>query len=282
MVTISKKEQLGNSTSRQIRLQILDALYQAKGGHFGGACSCVEILQALLVHGSISQRGASQDIFILSKGHAAVSYYASLNALGLAQLDLSNYGNSITGTEIHPCIHANNWVHFSTGSLGQGLSYGLGSALALANEPNRHVWVVMGDGECQEGQVWEAAMLASRYQLTNLHVILDLNRHQECGWEAQEVAHNVPLPAAEEKWRAFGWQVESLNGHCLTSLRSWIEASKTRTLQPLDPKQPNIAIANTVKGAGIPCFEQQPALSHCTTLSREHYHASRNFLAEAC
>lgn len=166
-------------TAARVRIAILDTLYAAGAGHFGGACSVVEILLSLMSHADIGRRNDTRDILILSKGHAAVTYYALLNELGLANLDLSLYGDSESGVGIHPCVHSNPWVHFSTGSLGQGLSYGLGAALALRDQ-NRRVWIVLGDGECQEGQVWEAAALASRYQLGNLHAIIDNNGYRNC------------------------------------------------------------------------------------------------------
>lgn len=269
------KEKDCSNANRQaagIRVQILDTLYNAGSGHYGGACSCVEIIQALLSHTKIGPRDNTDDIFILSKGHAAITYYAALNTLGLAAFDLSRYGDgdSDAALDIHPSIQSNPWVHFSTGSLGQGLSYGLGAALAIADE-KRHVWVVLGDGECQEGQVWEAASLASRYALDNLHVIIDYNGHQECGWQSKYSAE--PLPAAQQKWRAFGWQVDALNGQSLSELENWI-----RQVRQNQDCGPHVAIASTVKGAGIPYFEQYPERSHCTTLQEEHYDVARKSL----
>lgn len=262
----------------RIRIQILDTLYHAGAGHYGGALSCVEILQSLLTHAPIGPRENTTDVFILSKGHAAVAYYATLNVMGRARFDLTRYGDSLAGLEIHPSTKCNPWVHFSTGSLGQGLSYGLGAALAIAPQ-NRHVWVVMGDGECQEGQVWEAAALASRYALHNLHVIIDNNHFQECGWQHQPDKVQQPLPNAEAKWQAFGWQVAALNGQSLTDLEQWITHVRDR-----QRGNPQVAIANTTKGAGIPFFEQSPESSHCTTLSEEHYYHARNALIhhQAC
>ncbi len=258
--------------STSARISILDTLYTAKNGHYGGSFSLVEIIQALLTYTNIGPRSNTGDILILSKGHAAIAYYAVLNAMGLAKFDLSRYGESTSGLDIHPCIHSNPWVHFSTGSLGQGLSYGLGAALA-GRDQNRHVWVVLGDGECQEGQVWEAAALASRYELSNLHAIIDLNGYQECGWNEQPQYRQAPLPDASLKWQAFGWQAQPLNGQSLIELKEWIAS-----VQKEDQNNPYIAIASTTKGAGIPFFETHPQLSHCASLSKQNYLAARDSL----
>lgn len=257
------------------RLRILDALYAAGSGHFGGACSVVEILHAVLTHADIRPGVDEGDILILSKGHGAIAYYALLDTLGWASFDLSRYGEAASGVDVHPCRDSNPWIHFSTGSLGQGLSFGVGAAFATTGT-RRQVWVVLGDGECQEGQVWEAADLAARYRLDNLHAIIDCNGYQECGWPDLRPERRAPLLAAVEKWRAFGWSVEALDGHSDVELSRWIAAWQTD-----GSTGPRVAIARTVKGAGIPYFQEHPELSHCTSLSERHYLLARGTLIDA-
>jgi transketolase len=263
------------SVGAATRLRILDALYATGSGHFGGACSVVEILQAVLTHADVRPCVDDGDILILSKGHGAIAYYALLNTLGWASFDLSRYGDAAEGVDVHPCRDSNPWVHFSTGSLGQGLSFGVGAAFATVGT-GRQVWVVLGDGECQEGQVWEAADLAARYRLDNLHAIVDCNGHQECGWPVLRPEQQAPLLGAVEKWQAFGWRVETLDGHSGIELKRWMTARQTD-----DGGAPRVAIARTVKGAGIPYFQEHPHLSHCTSLSERHYLVARRSLIDA-
>jgi transketolase len=264
-----------NSVGAITRLRILDALYAVGSGHFGGACSVVEILQAVLSHADIRPGVEHGDILILSKGHGAIAYYALLDTLGWASFDLSRYGDAAEGVDVHPCRDSNPWVHFSTGSLGQGLSLGVGAAFATVGT-GRQVWVVLGDGECQEGQVWEAADLAARYRLDNLHAIVDHNGHQECGWPALRPEQQAPLLGAVQKWQAFGWMVETLDGHSDIELTKWMMAQRRD-----NGAAPRVALARTTKGAGIPYFQEHPYLSHCTSLSKRHYLIARRSLIDA-
>jgi transketolase len=265
----------GGSLAAQARVKILDTLHAKGGGHFGGACSVVEILEAILTAADIRPDISSGDILILSKGHSAVAYYALLDLLGLASFDLTRYGDSSARVEIHPCEASNPWVHFSTGSLGQGLAYGVGAALATGGT-GRQVWVVLGDGECQEGQIWEAADLAARYRLSNLNAIVDCNGQQECGWPTLPPAQQAPLLRGLEKWGAFGWSATTINGHSATDLRRWILGRAE-----VPGAGPRVALAHTVKGSGIPCLEEDPASSHCTSLSEENYLAARRAILGA-
>lgn len=257
------------------RLRILDALYATGSGHFGGACSVVEILHAVLTNADIRPGVDDGDILILSKGHGAIAYYALLDTLGWASFDLTRYGDAAGGVDVHPCRDSSPWIHFSTGSLGQGMSFGVGAAFATAGT-RRQVWVVLGDGECQEGQVWEAADLAARYRLGNLHAIVDCNGHQECGWPELRPEQQAPLLGGVEKWRAFGWSVQALDGHSSVELRRWVTASRAD-----GDAAPRVAIARTVKGAGIPYFQEHPELSHCASLSERHYLLARGRLVNA-
>lgn len=244
------------------RVAIVEALHAAGGGHYGGALSVVDILHALYRNRAIERGVTPGDKLILSKGHAAIALYAVLQALGYLEADLALYGSFGSGMEGHPDMLANPQIHFSTGSLGQGLSVGLGMALALRGT-ERHVWVVLGDGECQEGQVWEAAMLAARYEVGNLHAVVDCNQAQECGWQHDPRLEQAPLPDGLAKWSAFGWCVREVDGHDHLALDNWIADAVVVT------DSPSVALARTRKGRGVSLFEAEPEKYHCKELSEE-------------
>ena len=251
-----------------IRRNILEALFKAGGGHYGGALSVTDILFVLykqIVLATMNKREA-RDRVILSKGHAAIALYAVLQHFGiLKDIDLASYGQC-GGLEGHPDMQRTTGVDFSTGSLGQGVGVGFGMALALRSY-GAHVWVVMGDGECQEGAIWEAAMLAKRYDVTNLHVVIDVNGAQEFGWSYNSELSQSPLPAGAEKWRAFGWQIDEVDGHdCLALQRA---CKKIR----LSGVGPSAILAYTRKGCGIALAEMNPDRYHCTTLNETEHNA---------
>lgn len=258
--------------ARQTRLAVVEALHAAGGGHYGGALSVIDILLALYQNRPIQQATESGDKLILSKGHAAIALYGVLQSMGLWKRELALYGSYGSGMEGHPDMLANRFVHFSTGSLGQGLAVGLGMALAL-RESKRHVWVVLGDGECQEGQVWEAAMLAARYRVDNLHAIVDWNGAQECGWRHDDRLDQAPLPNASGKWSSFGWTTAEVDGHDHAALAEWI-ANAVKTVQ-----KPSVALARTRKGHGVRLFESEPEKYHCKNLSADEILEARANLA---
>ena len=259
--------------ARQTRLAIVEALHAAGGGHFGGALSVVDILLALYQNRPIQRAAETGDKLILSKGHAAIALYGVLQSLGLLQSDLAMYGSYGSGMEGHPDMLANELIHFYTGSLGQGLAAGFGMALALRGS-KQHVWVVLGDGECQEGQVWEAAMLAARYRVENLHAIIDCNGAQECGWHHDDRLEQAPLPNALAKWSSFGWAASEVDGHQHAALAEWISGA-VETGQ-----KPSVALAQTRKGYGVRLFESEPEKYHCRSLSAaEILEARSNLLA---
>lgn len=237
-----------------IRKRILRAVYTAKVGHLGGSLSAVEILTALyfevLKLDPQDPKWPGRDLFILSKGHAAAGLYSVLAERGLLKEDeiINTFGRIDSRFQVHPDAHKLDWVEIATGSLGQGLSIGVGAALAakLSNLSNR-VYVLLGDGECQEGQVWEAAMTAAHYQLDNIVAIIDNNKGQLTG-PTEKVIEVAPLV---EKWRSFGWQFEDIDGHSVPDLIAALNWAKDIKGKPV------VIIADTLKAKGISFMETE-------------------------
>lgn len=249
--------------SRDIRRDIISSIYHARSGHPGGSLSCADLL-TLLFHRVLSpvdgQASFEPDYFILSKGHAAPALYAAAASIGWITSDevktLRKMESTLQG---HPDVAQLPWANVSTGSLGQGLSVALGIAKAgkLQSERARHSYCIVGDGELQEGQVWEAAMFAAHHQLDNLTVIVDYNKLQSDDFNASICA----LEPLAEKWRAFGWLCYEVDGHnfdeCETAF-SQHESGK-----------PKIIIAHTLKGKGVDFMENSPAWHGSVALSEE-------------
>ena len=240
--------------AREIRCDLVRMLAAAGSGHSGGSLSAVEIVTALYWHvlriRPDEPAWPDRDRFVLSKGHAAPVLYAVLAERGffpVAELQtLRKLGSRLQG---HPDLRKVPGVEASTGSLGQGLSVGLGMALAgRLDRRSCRVYVLLGDGECEEGQVWEAAMAAAHYQAGNLTAIIDNNGLQIDGPVA-EVLSPLPLP---EKWRAFGWEVTEVDGHdpgALLQAFDWAAG--------VNGSKPKLIVAHTVKGKGISFMENQ-------------------------
>ncbi len=247
-----------------LRRDIVEALYQCGGGHYGGSLSVIDLLLTLYRRQLRVAPGAPQhpdrDRVILSKGHAALAQYAVLRRLGFFDHPLADYGSIDSPLEGHPDMTVLPGIDFSSGSLGQGLSLGIGMALALRSA-GRQVWVVLGDGECQEGQVWEAAMLAAQCGLDNLHAVIDHNRFQEWGWR-RDAAGLVPEPVdrLQQKWAAFDWHVLSCDGHDFGALEASFAAAAATS------GQPSVVVAHTTKGKGFPLIESDPIRFHCGTV----------------
>jgi len=235
-----------------LRADIVRALHAAGGGHYGGSLSVIDVLLTLYRgHVRVNPRAPrhpDRDRLLLSKGHAAVALYAVLRRLGFFDDDLCTYADHASILEGHPDMKTVPGVDFSTGSLGQGLSVGCGMAIAL-RETGRRVFVVLGDGECQEGSIWEAAMAAAHYKLDNLVAIVDRNGVQEDGPTEQIMA----LEPFADKWRAFGWEVREVNGHDVEELSQALHAV------PFAPGKPSLLIAKTVKGKGVSFAENTNA-----------------------
>jgi transketolase len=255
-----------------LRRDLIEALYASGGGHYGGSLSVLDLLLTLyrrqlrIVPAAPDHPG--RDRLLLSKGHAALTLYAILRRLGYFDHPLGEYGSARSPLEGHPDMTQLPGVDFSTGSLGQGLSVGIGMALALRGAGPR-VWVVLGDGECQEGQVWEAALLAAQLRLDNLHAVVDYNRFQEWGWSRVPGAAGPTIPSPVDqlpaKWASFGWRVLEADGHDHEALAAaYADITGTRG-------RPAVLIAHTVKGKGFPLLEADPIRFHCDAVTDEEH-----------
>ncbi|HZW04314.1 MAG TPA: transketolase [Anaerolineaceae bacterium] len=238
--------------ARALRLDILDSTTLAGSGHPSSSFSCVEIVTALFFGGVLRYRPdqpdwPERDRFIMSKGHAAPLLYAALAHAGFFSRDmlweLRKVDSPVQG---HPIQGLMPGVEATTGSLGQGLSLGVGHVLGgRINGLDYRVYVLIGDGECEAGQVWEAAMAAAHFKAGSLVAILDYNKYQETGPISREMA----LEPLVQKWQAFGWNVVEADGHSIPDLLQAFEA--VRAVQG----QPSIIIAHTVKGKGVSFME---------------------------
>jgi transketolase len=248
-----------------LRCHIIEMLAEAGSGHPGGSLSAVEIITALYFH-SMRHRPENpswpdRDRFVLSKGHAAPLLYAALAETGyfpVSQLiTLRKLESHLQG---HPDMRTTPGVEASTGSLGQGLSIGSGMALAARLDGRDYrVYVLIGDGESDEGQIWEAAMSAAHYKLDNLITFLDYNGFQIDGPNV-EVMNLEPIAL---KWRAFGWHVIEINGHDFAQIISAIEEAKATK------DRPTLIIASTIKGKGVSFMEEDPVKWHGIAPSKE-------------
>jgi len=234
---------------REIRGQLVENSHRAHSAHLGSSLSCVEILVAaywaVLKIDPSHPAEPGRDRFILSKGHAASALYCVLAQRGFFPVSLlEQYGKAGSCLPEHPGPGCVAGVEAATGSLGHGLSLGLGMAFAsrILRQPFR-VLVVISDGECNEGSVWEAAMMAPRHKLGNLCVVVDYNKWQATG-RSNEVLALAPL---RDKWAAFGWDAEEVDGHDLNALQA--------ALRKITDDKPRALVAHTVKGKGISFME---------------------------
>ena len=237
--------------SKILREDILTMIAAANSGHPGGSLSAIDIITALyfnvLRHRPAEPEWLDRDRFILSKGHAAPALYAALARTGYFPVSelatLRQLGSRLQG---HPERGRLPGVEASTGSLGQGVSIGAGMALAgRLDQKDYRTYVLMGDGEANEGQVWEAALFAAHYKIDSLTVILDCNRQQLDGW-TKEIMNIDPLA---EKWGSFGWHVIEIDGHDFDAIFNAF--SEAKTVQ----KKPTLILAHTTKGKGVSFME---------------------------
>ena len=236
------------------------AIFHARSGHPGGSLSVVDILLHLF-HCELKSNSHTRPQFTLSKGHAAPALYAVAAEVGLLHrselMSLRKIGGALQG---HPHVLTTPWVGASTGSLGQGLSNAVGMALSYKHQGiNLPVYTVAGDGEMQEGQVWEAAMTAAHHKLENLCLIIDYNKLQ-----SDDLNENIiGLEPLGDRWRAFNWNVLEVDGHCQDEIAKALADFKVCV------NQPTVIIAHTIKGKGVSYMEGAAAWHGSVTMSEE-------------
>lgn len=238
----------------ELRKKIFITGYKGGMAHLASCYSCLEMIYALylkdiLKYDPKDPKWKDRDRFILSKGHAGLALYGVMMRAGL--IDETMYDSYLTEQSLiggEPCMRDSAWVEATTGSLGHGLSMGLGIAMALKlNNSTAKVYVMLGDGECEEGTVWEAIMTASAFGVDNLIAILDCNEIQKMDF----VEKTIGPTRWADKWESFGWDVKEVDGHDM-------EAFRTAILEPVIKKKPRMIIAHTVKGKGITIMENNP------------------------
>ncbi len=255
-----------NRIACQLRENVVRMIGVGKVGHLGGSVSLAEIVATLYFHKMTydpkNPKHPDRDRFLLSKGHTCPIQYAALIEHGVIPREeiagLKTLAGMLQG---HPDMDYTPGMEAVTGSLGQGLSIACGMALGLRHEkrPSR-VYVVMGDGEQAEGQIWEAAMSGARYGLDNLTAFVDRNRVQATG-HTKDV---FDIPAIEKKWAAFGWNVLEIDGHDVVAVCEAIDTARATK------GVPTIIVANTVKGKGV-SFAEDTAAFHNVALTQEQY-----------
>lgn len=255
------------------RLLIVESLARVGVGHLGGCLSCVDILAALyfgLLNVDPEQpRMADRDRFVLSKGHAGPALYAVLALRGFFPVEwLSTINAGGTLLPSHADMNRTPGVDMTAGSLGQGISCAVGMSCAARMDGRQNrVYTLVGDGECQEGEVWEAAMYAGGHRLDNLTVIVDDNRLQIDGFTSDI----VPVQPLSSKWESFGFHVIELDGHCITNLLEAFGHAAAFTASP------TCIIARTLKGRGVPSAENRPAC-HNMAVTGSHVAEMREWL----
>lgn len=250
--------------ARDTRAVAIAGIFHAGSGHPGGSLSCADILATLYASelniDAANPLSETRDRFILSKGHAAPALYGIWSAMGLMKqaeaVRLRRLGSRAQG---HPHVLDMPLAETSTGSLGQGFSVAIGMALGLRLQKNAaRVYALLGDGEIQEGEVWEGAMCAAHHRLSNLCAIIDYNKLQS----DDRNANIMGLEPLADKWRAFGWHVQEIDGHDIAAILGALKAASDRA------DQPSIIIAHTVKGKGVSYMEDVPQWHGSVKLTR--------------
>ena len=257
--------------AKRIRATCVRMAHEKRHGHLSSSLSVVDILVALyggfLAFDANDPHAPDRDRLIFSKGHGCASLYATWVAFGLAPSEhLYRYADADSPFAIHPCRHALPLVEMSSGSLGHGVAFGAGKALALKNSESRaRVVVIVGDGECNEGSIWEGAMFAAARHLDNLVVIVDENIVQAVGRSTVLTGHTSLV----EKFQAFGWSAVGIDGNDLAAVRDTLDGLDLST------GKPNAIVARTRGGAGI-SFMEDDVLWHYRTPSQDDFERAMN------
>lgn len=247
-----------------LRNHILDMVYNKKSGHIGGSFSICEVLSYLYS----TYNCMTYDKIILSKGHAVPALYAVLYELGPLENELNTFREIDSRLQGHPDKTRIPEIHASTGSLGQGLSIAIGHALASRlNEIQNNIFCIIGDGEIQEGQVWEAFMFAPKYKLSNLTCFIDYNKGQGDGL----VEDVMNLENLVDKVKSFGWDVYDIDGHDIDSIKASVEKPSNK---------PKCIILNTIKGNGVSFMENDNSW-HSRVPTEEEYELAKKELNES-
>jgi transketolase len=244
--------------ARRIRVEVVRAVNHARGGHLGGPLSAADVLAALYFHvlriRPDEPGWPDRDRFVLSKGHSSIGLYATMALRGYFPVEeLATFDAAHSRLQGHPDMTRLPGLDISTGSLGMGISAAMGMALgARLTGRDIRAFVLLGDGECQEGEVWEAAMAAAKYGLDNLVAIVDHNRLQQFGWRGDGPDGRRPPQEPGElaaKWSAFGWRVLEVDGHDMRAILVVLEAAGC------GDGRPTVVIARTIKGKGVSFME---------------------------
>lgn len=244
----------------------------ASSSHFGGALSILDITSVLFSHFlKIDQNNPQwedRDRFILSKGHACLAYYSALSEINFINKEnLKTFEKDNSDLLGHPVINRKLGIEFSNGSLGMGLSIGIGVAMAAKKKKKDYkTYVIMGDGECNEGSVWEASMAAPNFDLNNLTVIIDNNNFQQTGKNTEI----MDVKNLKEKWQSFGWYVDEIDGHDISKLYDYFNQVKKIN-------KPKAVIAKTIKGKGF-SFSEGNNEWHHAILTKKYYEQALNEL----
>jgi len=252
--------------AQRLRRNVVYSIGIGNAGHLGGSMSISDVVAALYFYkmkfDPKDLEKPDRDRFVMSKGHAALTQYAALTELGIYSQEQLRTTKSLHSVfQGHPDYKKTRGLEAGTGSLGQGLSVGLGMALALkAQKVDSMVYVVVGDGEQNEGQIWEAAMAASNFSVDNLVAILDKNGLQASG----AVKDVFDVPNIAEKWTAFGWNVIEIDGHDVEEIVNALDATDQKN------GRPTMIVAHTIKGKGVSFAENNPGF-HNMPLTQELY-----------
>ncbi|MFU0790200.1 MAG: transketolase [Virgibacillus proomii] len=256
--------------STEVRKLIVETVYHAGAGHMGGPMSAVDLLVNLYFNemniNPEDPLASDRDRFVLSKGHSAVALYAVLARRGYFPMEELNTFDAINSRlQAHPDMNALPGLDMSTGSLGMGLSAAIGIALgAKLQKKDFRTYCMVGDGESQEGQIWEAADIASKYKVDNLVAILDYNKLQQFGWAGEEESRENPVVDPEKRWEAFGWNVVNIDGHDHEQISTALYGAREVT------GKPTMIIASTIKGKGV-TFMENAYLWHSRVPTDEEY-----------